>query len=52
MRSCPGKLDSGAAYWITGAIGVIGQHVWDVRVNLPAGHATQASEGARAVWFA
>src|SRR5215813_1704505 len=42
MGSCPSKLDSGAAHWIASTIGVVYQHVRDVRICLPAGHSTQA----------
>src|SRR5215468_823716 len=52
MCTCPGKLDPSAAHWIAGAIGVVRQHVWDVRIGFPTSHPTEAAEGARAVWLA
>src|SRR5215831_7291874 len=52
MRSCPSKLDSGAAHWIAGAIGVVRQHVWDVRVSFPTSHPTEPTEGTRTVRLA
>src|SRR6516225_3245240 len=52
MGSCSSKLDSGAAHWIASTIGVVRQHVRDVRICLPAGHSTQAGGRAWAVRLA
>src|SRR5215471_7220107 len=52
MGSCSSKLDSGAAHWIASAIGVVRQHVRDVRICLPAGHSTQPGGRAWAVRLA